>query len=101
MFFPRQTHSNRKGEGGDSKGIKGERNVDGVEIVRELRGRGMWMWEIFGWAGGGGEDALITFQTAYFSSGRRHHTAHINTHILNIIIITSMDTNTSRLLNTF
>ena len=27
--------------------------MDGVEIVRELRGRGMWMWEIFGWAGGG------------------------------------------------
>ena len=75
--------------------------MDGGEIVRELRGRGMWMWEIFGWAGGGGEDALITFQTAYFSSGRRQHTAHINTHILNIIIITSMDTNTSRLLNTF
>ena len=75
--------------------------MDGGEIVRELRGRGMWMWEIFGWAGGGGDTLLITFQTAYFSSGRWHHTAHINTHILSTIIITSMDTNTSRLLNTF
>ena len=61
-MFPRQTHSNRKGEGGDSKGIKGERNVDGGEIVRELRGRGMWMWEIFGWAGGGEKILLSRFK---------------------------------------
>ena len=36
--------------------------MDGGEIVRELRGRGMWMWEIFGWAGGGEEILLSRFK---------------------------------------